>query len=131
VAASVGRGPWLQVLDRREYDAVCDVLREVKTTRVATAPTFNHPVALCGRPIVAGYPGHLWSHGLDSAATERGLAHLMRGEPGWREEAKALGASHLFWGHREAAAFPGSTRPWTKAGPPAASGDWGALYRLD
>jgi hypothetical protein len=131
LAASVGRGPWLQVLDLREYDAVCAALREVETTRVATAPTFNHPVALCGRPIVAGYPGHLWSHGLDSGAAEKGLARLMRGEPGWREEARALGASHLYWGHREAAAFPNSSRPWIGAGPPVAAGDWGALYRLD
>ncbi len=131
LGASIGRGPWLQVLDLREYEAVCSALRGLETTRVATAPTFNHPVALCGRPIVAGYPGHLWSHGLDSAAAEKGLARLLRGEPGWREEARALGASHLYWGHREAAAFPTSSRPWRGAGPPVAQGAWGALYELD
>jgi hypothetical protein len=131
LGASMGRGPWLQVLDLREYEAVCGALRGLRTTRVATASTFNHPVALCGRPIVAGYPGHLWSHGLDSAAAEQGLARLLRGEPGWREEARALGASHLYWGHREAASFPASARPWMGAGPPVAAGAWGALYRLD
>ena len=131
LGASVSRGPWLQVLDLAEYDAVCGALRGLKTTRVATAPTFNHPVALCGRPIVAGYAGHLWSHGLDSAAAEKGLARLMRGEPGWREEARALGASHLYWGHREAASFPASSRPWMASGPPVSTGAWGALYRLD
>ena len=35
------------------------------------------------------------------------------------------------WGHREAAAFPTSSRPWMADGPPVAAGDWGALYRLD
>ena len=69
--------------------------------------------------------------GLDSAAAEKGLARLLRGEPGWREEAQALGASHLYWGHREAAAFPTSSRPWVAAGAPVAAGDWGALYKLD
>jgi hypothetical protein len=131
LAASIGRGPRLEVLHHAEYEAVCGALTGLATTRVATAPTFNHPVALCGRPVVAGYPGHLWSHGLDSAATEKGLARLLRGEPTWREEAGRLGASHLFWGHREEAAFPTSLRPWTEAGPPVAAGDWGALYRLD
>ena len=99
---------------------------------MATAQTFNHPVALCGREVVAGYAGHLWSHGLDSAAVEAGLARLMRGEPAWRDEARRLGAAYLFWGAREAAAFPGSRRPWESEGkPPVASGRWGVLYRLE
>ena len=54
----------------------------------------------------------------------------MRGEPGWREEARALGASHVFWGARERQAFPLSTRPWADAGPPVARGPWGAIYAL-
>jgi hypothetical protein len=128
--ASFGRLPRLEVLDRAEYAAVCGALAPLATTRVATAQTFNHPVALCGRPIVAGYPGHLWSHGLDSAAVEAGLARLLRGEPGWQREARALGASHVFWGPREASAFPGSSRPWEGVAAPVVSGSWGALYRL-
>lgn len=131
LGASLGRGPRLEVLDIAEYAGVCRALEGVRTSRVATVQTFNHPVALCGHPIVAGYPGHLWSHGLDAAAVEKRLARLLRGEPAWREEARALGASHVFWGAREREAFPTSTRPWTEAGPPVASGPWGALYRLD
>jgi hypothetical protein len=131
VGASLGKGPRLEVLDRAEYEGVCRALSGVNTSRIATVQTFNHPVALCGRPIVAGYAGHLWSHGLDARAVERALSRLMRGEPGWREEARALGASHVFWGSREEQEFSGSSRPWTKAGPPVASGPWGALYRLD
>jgi hypothetical protein len=129
--SSFGRLPRLELLDRAEYTAVCEALAPLGTTRVATAQTFNHPVALCGRPIVAGYPGHLWSHGLDSALKEARLARLLRGDPGWQEDAQALGASHLFWGGREAQAFPGSTRPWESLGAPAASGNWGAVYRLN
>ena len=128
---SFGRLPRLEVLDRAEYTAVCAALAPLATARVATAQTFNHPVALCGRPIVAGYPGHLWSHGLDSAAAEAGLSRLLRGEPGWEQEARALDVSHVFWGAREASAFPGSSRPWESVAAPVASGSWGALYRLN
>jgi hypothetical protein len=126
-----GRHPRLDVLDRGEYAAVCQALARVETTRVATVQTFNHPVALCGRPIVAGYSGHLWSHGLESAATEAGLKRLLQGEPGWQDEARVLGASHVFWGAREASAFPVSARPWEGLAAPVASGSWGALYRLE
>lgn len=129
--ASLGRGPRLEVLVPLEYEGVCRALEGVETARVATAPTFNHPVALCGRPIVAGYAGHLWSHGLDGAAATRRLGRLLRGEPGWRDEARALGASHVFWGFREQQAFPLSTRPWREAGVRVAAGPWGALYRLE
>lgn len=120
----------LEVLSLAETEGVCGALGGLETRRVATAQTFNHPVALCGRPIVAGYAGHLWSHGLDASDVERRLGRLMRGEDGWREEARALGASHVFWGFREAQAFPESAAPW-RARPPAASGPWGALYRVD
>ena len=52
----------------------------------------------------------------------RGSRRLMRGEPDWREEARALGASHVFWGARERQAFPGvdaalarrPARPWPR-----------------
>jgi hypothetical protein len=131
LGASLGRGPRLEILDVAEYEGVCRALAEVRTARVATVQTFNHPVALCGHPIVAGYAGHLWSHGLDAADVEKRLARLLRGEPGWREEARALGASHVFWGVREREAFSSSKHPWTEAGPPVASGPWGALYGLD
>lgn len=128
--ACLGPTRHLEVLDRAEYAAVCRALELTRTERVATAQTFNHPVALCGRKLVAGYGGHLWSHGLDHAEIEARLARLMRGEPGWAEDARALGASHVFWGPREAAAFPGSARPWASRAA-LASGPWGALYALE
>jgi hypothetical protein len=130
LGGSLGRGPRLELLDRAEYEGVCRAVAGVGASRVATAPTFNHPVALCGQPIVAGYAGHLWSHGLDAAAVQEGLSRLMRGEPGWREEARSLGASHVFWGAREQEAFRDSRRPW-RARAPVATGPWGSIYPLD
>ena len=73
-AASVGGGPRLDVLDLEEYPAVCEALAsQSPRARVAVAPTFNHPVALCGHPLVMGYGGHLWSHGIDGSRVQ---AHL-------------------------------------------------------
>jgi hypothetical protein len=94
------------------------------------APTFNHPVALCGHPLVLGYEGHLWSHGIDAADVKQRLESAFRGDPGWRENARAVGASLLFWGPREKAAFPASIRSWEEDAP-LASGEWGALYAVD
>jgi hypothetical protein len=126
-----GKLPRLEIVERAEYTGVCAALASVPTTRVATVQTFNHPVALCGRKLVAGYSGHLWSHGLAPAEIEWRLGQLLRGEADWRDHARALGASHVFWGTREAAAFPGSRRPWEALDAPVASGRWGALYRLE
>jgi uncharacterized membrane protein len=131
LGASLGRGPRLEVLDRAEHEAVCRALEGLKASRVATAPTFNHPVALCGQPIVAGYAGHLWSHGHDAAAVQKSLSRLMRGEAGWREEARALRASHVFWGAREQEAFSDSTQPWREGAQPVATGPWGSIYAVD
>jgi hypothetical protein len=131
-AASVGEGGPLVVLDEAEYRGVCEALRPLgRGERVATAQTHNHPVALCGQPIVAGYPGHLWSHGLESGPVERALRRLMAGGGDYRAEARTLGARYVFWGPREEAAFRRSSQPWRAAGPPVAAGPWGALYRIE
>ncbi|MCG6924531.1 MAG: hypothetical protein LJF30_04360 [Acidobacteria bacterium] len=131
-AASLGRGPRLEVLSLSEYDAVCAALASRPLTeRVAAAPTFNHPVALCGHPLVLGYGGHLWSHGIDATEVERGLKAVLGGAPGWREEARAIGAELLFWGPREDVAYPDSLRPWEGEIEPLASGWWGRVYPLD
>jgi hypothetical protein len=131
-AASVGSGgARLDVLNVAEYEGVCEALAaRPRTERVAVAPTFNHPVALCGHPVVLGYGGHLWSHGIDPARVQEGLEALMGGEPGWREGARAVDAGLLFWGWRERDAFSKSSRPWEADRAPLASGPWGAVYEL-
>ena len=130
-AASLGRGPRLDVLRLGEYEAVCRALASrPPTERVAVAPTFNHPVALCGHPLVLGYGGHLWSHGIDASRVSQRLVALMQGQPSWREDARAVEARLLFWGPRERAAFRGSVRPWEAELVPLASGPWGAVYEL-
>lgn len=111
--------------------AVCEVVRRLPPdARVATKPTFNHPVALCGQPIVEGYAGHLWSHGIDASVVDRRLRTLMLGLPGWEQAAQELGAEYLFWGYGERGEFALSTRPWERSRRVVAEGDWGRLYSL-
>ena len=126
LGASLGRGPRLEVLNRAEHEGVCRALAGVKASRVATAPTFNHPVALCGQPIVAGYAGHLWSHGLDAAAVQQGLVAadaggggLARGGASPAGEPRVLGRPRAGGVPRlDAAVARRARRPW----PPAPGG---------
>jgi hypothetical protein len=132
VAASL-RGRGFEVVRVAERDGVCRAVAGLPPDdRVATAPTFNHPVALCGQALVEGYAGHLWSHGIAYRAVDERLRGLMMGDPAWRERAKDLGAAYLFWGPRETSEFPGSRRPWEEQAPVIAvtQDGWGTLFDL-
>jgi hypothetical protein len=131
VGASLGPKQAFEVGVAAEIAEVCRGLAPLPASaRVATAQTFNHPVALCGQPLVAGYSGHLWSHGIKAKPVEETLGSLMEGAPGWEERARSLGARYLFWGAREDAAFPGSARPWEASRPLVWDGSFGRLYDL-
>jgi hypothetical protein len=43
------------------------------------APIHNHPVALSGRRSFMGYPGHVWSHGLDAGSREADIRRMYAG----------------------------------------------------
>jgi hypothetical protein len=130
VASSLpGRG--YEVVRVDERDEVCRAVAGLPANaRVATVQTFNHPMALCGQALVAGYGGHLWSHGIVSGPVEEKLRGLMRGDPEWRQHARDLGASYLFWGFREQNEFVGSPRPWEREAALVFEGQWGRLYDL-
>lgn len=131
LAGCFGGRTRLEIAWAGELESVCEALSRVpRSDRVATLPSFNHPVALCGHPLVMGYPGHLWSHGIDATRTERALASLMVGGTGWRDAARSLNARWIFWGPRERSTWPGSPRGWAEGGPVKA-GEWGELYRLE
>jgi hypothetical protein len=130
VASSL-RGGGFEVARVEERDEVCRAVGGLPANdRVATLMTFNHPVALCGQALVAGYGGHLWSHGIEYGEVEERLRGLMMGEADWRERARDLEARHLFWGFREEREFPASRRPWETAARTVAQGRWGSLHDL-
>lgn len=118
--------------DTEELDYVCGMLEDVpQKERIAAAQVFNHPVLFCGHMIVAGWKGHLWSHGHETAPIEHKLNRVLQGEFDWRLLARELGAKYIFWGGYEKADFPDSNLPWKALSYKVAENKWGELYRID
>jgi hypothetical protein len=74
-------------VERQTFDA--DGVRFAELIKAQTppralilhAPTYNDPVYLTGRRTFLGYPGHIWSHGLDYAEREAQLVRVYEGGP--------------------------------------------------
>ena len=45
------------------------------------AAVHNTPVFLTGRRSVMGYPGHIWTHGIDPAPREKDIRQIYGGAP--------------------------------------------------
>jgi hypothetical protein len=91
------------------------VMRRVPTDAVfAAAPIHNHPIGYFGKKLILGYPGHLWSHGIQYKKTEEKLDRLMQGESDWRGIAKELGINYIFWGPDEKRKYTGSKKSWQR-----------------
>jgi len=123
--------PGFGLIERARLDHIGTALRPLPVeARFATYPTYNHPVLLQGRKVVLGYPGHLWTEGLDYGKANDQLTALMNGAANWREAAKALGVRYIFWGQDEKTNYQSSRRPWETTAFLVASGDWGSIYDL-
>ena len=48
---------------------------------IVHAPVHNEPVFLTGRRSLMGYPGHIWTHGLEFTARESDIRRLYAGAP--------------------------------------------------
>jgi hypothetical protein len=101
------------LVSQAELDAAASVLRDLPPGEVIScAPEYNHPVLMLGHPVACGYEGHLWSHGLDYRSRWARLESVMKGEPGWKDEARSLGVGVIYWGPLEAKRWPDSVLPW-------------------
>ena len=108
------------LVKRADLENAAALLREVPPGAViACAPEYNQPVLMLGHPVVCGYEGHLWSHGLDYKTRWDALNAVMNGESDWREKARALGVSYIFWGDPEKNRWPDSKLPWVKDSKPS------------
>ena len=121
--------PGFQFANRAEMDVVAAAVgRLPMEARFAAFPTYNHPLLLNGRKLVLGYPGHLWTQGIDYAQVAAKLQSLMLGQGDWKKTAHELQVRYVFWGSHEAANYQTSTRPWETALPCVAKTPWGAIY---
>ncbi|MCA1635910.1 MAG: hypothetical protein LC802_20020 [Acidobacteria bacterium] len=74
-------------VERQTYDArgvaFAELIRRETPPRalILHAPTYNDPVFLTGRRSFLGYPGHVWSHGIDYSGRESELKRIYSGAP--------------------------------------------------
>jgi uncharacterized membrane protein len=60
-----------------------EMIKQQTTTRatILHAPIHNTPVFLTGRRSLMGYPGHIWTHGLDFGPRETDIRKIYAGSP--------------------------------------------------
>ncbi len=73
--------------------------------RLLHAPTHDAPTLLSGRPAVLGYPGHIWSQGLDGGRREEDLAAFYTGAAGAHDVPGRYRATHAVVGPHEFARY--------------------------
>ncbi len=118
----------ISLAELRNVEASLDSLPPL--SRFATSTDYNHPVALCGRKRVAGYEGHLWSHGLPYQPVLDKLNRLMNGESDWQSLARELKVDFIFWGPREESRYPHSKKPWLTQGRLVSQSSFGIICDL-
>jgi hypothetical protein len=79
---------------------VAALLREKTPPRslILHAPIHNSVVALSGRQSVMGYPGHLWTHGLDYSQREIDVKTIYKGDSQMMEPLTRLGVDYVLVG---------------------------------
>jgi len=113
-----------------EWTQVDDALKGFSPEAVfALYPTYNHPALVTGHRVVLGFPGHLWSHGLEYRSEAALLDKVMTAEPGWEQLCPKLKIDYLFWGRFEQEHYPTSAHLWDSY-PVVAQGEWGKVYDL-
>jgi uncharacterized membrane protein len=82
---------------------VAALLREKTRPRalILHAPIHNSVVALSGRQSVMGYPGHLWTHGLNYAQRELDVKTIYKGGAQMFEPLSRLGVDYVIIGPAE------------------------------
>ncbi|QQS46084.1 MAG: hypothetical protein IPM66_19535 [Acidobacteriota bacterium] len=74
------------------------------------APIHNSAVSLTGRRSVMGYPGHLWTHGIDYSAREQEVKTAFQGGAGGLEAMNRLKVDYLLIGPYERAMMQANER---------------------
>jgi hypothetical protein len=94
----------VEVFGQTELE-VAALLREKTPPRalILHAPIHNSVVALSGRRSVMGYPGHLWTHGIDYAQRELDVKTIYQGGAQMTEPLSRLGVDYVIVGPTERA----------------------------
>ena len=68
---------------------------------IVHAPVHNHPSFLTGRRSLMGYPGHIWTHGLEYAPREAEIKRIYAGAPDAEALLRKYGVSYIVVGPLE------------------------------
>jgi hypothetical protein len=107
-ALDVGRVASRQIAHRLFDAEALDFVQAVISTTppsalIAHAPTHQTPLFLSGRRSLLGFPGHLWSQGLDGGSREADLQRIYAGAPDAGALLRGYGVEYLVWGPQEQA----------------------------
>jgi len=70
------------------------------------APIHNTPIFLTGRRSVMGYPGHIWTHGIDSGPREAEIRKIYAGAPDARALLAKYGVDYVVVSPQERSVMP-------------------------
>lgn len=102
VASIVFRKTEFSVFDARGI-AFAEIIKQQTPPRslVVHAPVHNHPSFLSGRRSLLGYPGHIWTHGLEYGPRENEIKRIYAGTPDAESLLKKYQASYVVVGPLE------------------------------
>jgi hypothetical protein len=81
---------------------------------VLHAPTYNSPVFLTGRRSLLGYPGWMWSRGLDYSERSADIARIYLGAPEAEALLRKYNADYVLVGPMELASYKVNEQFWSK-----------------
>ena len=81
------------------------VLKDVPAgSIILTQPIHNHPVAFLGFPLLMGFTGQLWSHGIAYNPTEVKMQQIFSAKNNFEQWIEELPFEYLYWGPAEQSA---------------------------
>lgn len=102
VASIMTRSTKFGIFDNRGI-AFAEIIKQQTGPRslIVHAPVHNHPAFLAGRRSLLGYPGHIWTHGLEYAPRESEIKRIYAGGPDAEELLRKNRASYVVVGPLE------------------------------
>ena len=83
--------------------AFAEIIKQQTEPRslIVHAPVHNHPAFLTGRRSLMGYPGHIWTHGLEYGPRENEIKRIYAGAPDAEALIDKYGATYIVVGPLE------------------------------
>ena len=104
----------------REFDAQGIAVAKLISAQTAPralvlhAPTYNSPVFLTGRRSLLGYPGWMWSRGLDYSERSADIQRIYSGAPEAETLLRKYNVDYVLVGPMELASFKVNEQFWSK-----------------